>query len=203
MFKKVPEFSLGHSAEPPGPKSVTTNNENLPEHSIAIPACFWPESRKAAWTPVFTGVTSEITCTPRFSCPLSTRPQNNVTTAGSQAPAWEPICVEAPASSNMWMSPAPNEAREAGASGLTFPSWSLGRSERAKAGSQHHFMGTGHSFVLGCTKRIQGPFQVSLLLGEGRSCHRNPRLILECSSWNRLATRQLTTVSGVSPDLTR
>jgi|WetSurMetagenome_2_1015567.scaffolds.fasta_scaffold01314_3 hypothetical protein len=36
---------------------VTTNNESVPERSIVIPACFWPESRKAAWIPAFAGMT--------------------------------------------------------------------------------------------------------------------------------------------------
>jgi len=51
--------------------------------------------------------------------------------AGSQAPAWEPTCLEAPASPDAWMSPDNQEAREARASVPAFPSWSLGTSEIA------------------------------------------------------------------------
>ena len=64
-----------------------------------------------------------------FSWGCDERDRLKLVKAGSQALAWEPTCLEAPASLDLWIPPDTQDAREAGASVPAFPSWSLGTSE--------------------------------------------------------------------------
>ena len=64
---------------------------------------------------------------------MSENPPLELAKTGSQALAWEPTCFEAPASSDMRVSPDTQEAREAGTFVPAFPSQSLETSEEIQA----------------------------------------------------------------------
>lgn len=78
---------------------------------------------------------------PNISPPLRLTRRHKLS-GDSQALAWEPICLEASALADVWMPLDPEETREAGASVLTFPSLSLGTSERRRA--------AGHPPAMAC-----------------------------------------------------